>query len=235
MKHHKANQKGSTIVAIIVAILVLAGIAITGFVVYRHSHHSTTDTVTTTNKSTQAKHAASNASQATNLYAGWKTYCDSLYKYCFQYPNNWTLTNGANVHGVTLVSPSQIVNVSYGVPQPQSTTTELFTPLTIEKLTSKKEALTIIGGYTYNVSAKKYFPSYYVVDSSLLEQYPLSVGSPGQLPNVPSFTVLGTSGYLGSFAVAPVSSTDTLAEAKAWFTARETQTSLRILESFYYE
>lgn len=151
MKHHKTNQQGLTVSAVIIAVLVLAIIAVTGFLVYRHSHPTTTATDTSSNKSEQTANTTSTKAQAPDIYAGWKTATSPRAGFSIKYPANWTYDEAVgsndNVEHITIRSSNfEIAIDSYnghdvangGTPGTGTTCPNCASPITDKTFTVSK-------------------------------------------------------------------------------------------------
>jgi len=126
--------------------------------------------------------------------------------------------------------------VEYGIGQPQSTGTTTVTPVSINKLTSANEALTVLGYIAYgaNTANGQYGAAYSVMDNSELTEYPQVVGTSGQIPIVQEFTVDGNATILGGLLAGPTGALHSLADAQSWLNSADAKTSLLILESLKY-
>lgn len=95
MSKMSKNQKGFSTVEVILVIVIVALIGTVGWLVYKN-HHKTTalNTSTTSSKATTKSTVANNTKTVAtaNSYAGWKSYSNS--QVSFQYPADWTASNG---------------------------------------------------------------------------------------------------------------------------------------------
>ena len=159
MKKQQLNSKGFGLIAVVIVIAVLVVLGGTAVYVYHRDHKAKADTSNTTStsghNSTQNKsQASSTTSSATpDPYAGWKTYCDSTYHYCFKYSSDWTLTATAatkvgDTGSASLLNPAKTVQVTYSNAYTQDSGAIAFTPSYVNKLTSANEDLTVVGGYS---------------------------------------------------------------------------------------
>jgi len=175
MKERQNSDSGFGAIEVLIAVVVLVVVGLGSWLVYRHDHETTRKDASTTSSTTApATTEKSTTQQPVNPYGGWQTYTDSEYQYSFMYPSGWTISNNPNMPGVRLLSPSQTVMVEYGIGQPQSDATTTVTPVSINKLTSANEALTVVGyiGYGANSANGQYGAGYCVMDNSELTQYP---------------------------------------------------------------
>jgi hypothetical protein len=233
------NNKGFGLIAILLAIVVLALVAGGGVYVYHKDHKTKVVTNSTkTSTSSTSKSSSGSTTATTNPYAGWKTYCDTTYKYCFKYPGSWKLVTelSAQQSGGTgqvgLTSADGSVTVSYiNVNNHDHAISQLST-MDVETITGASQKFSIVGGYISYGSG--FLPMYNLADSSLLETYSVAVGQTSSFPTTASFTDLDTD-YLGSFFSQPTQQLNTVADAQAWFTTADAQTSLLILKSLYYQ
>jgi hypothetical protein len=246
MKKLSLNNKGFGLIGVLVIILVLALAGGAGIYVYHKNHKAkaTTTTVATGKKNSGSSSKADDGSTSTGKadpYAGWKTSCDSAYHYCFRYPTGWTISGSTSSKAgesgqVTVLNPAKTLQVSYVNSYTQDSGVVDFNTTALTKLTSASEDLTVVGGY-YATSGVvgNFAPSYRVVDSSLLDTYPLTVGKASQFPSNPRFTDKAASTYSGSFALTPATSINTTSERDAWLSGSDTKTGVKILESLYYK
>jgi hypothetical protein len=96
MKKFRNNEAGFSVIELVLALAIVVLIGISGWLIYRDHHKSTTTTTKSTSVSTTS-----------NPYAGWNTYTFSKEKLSFRYPTTWAansnLTNSSN-DGVTFTS-----------------------------------------------------------------------------------------------------------------------------------
>lgn len=237
--HKKLDRQGFSIVEALIAIVIIAAIAACGWLAWRHNHDKK-QTSKTTSSSQQSKSSSTTSTGTTDTYAGWKTYCDNVYGYCFKYPTKWHLAvetspqEPCDAGQVDVTSPDGSVDVSYQNDNNHDGSLADITPTSLEKMTGANQALTIVGSYLSEGANRS--PSYAVVDSSLLSSNPLTVGTSGQFPEQAEFTDQASSASTcsGSFASSPSQVVSTAQEAADWFTTSEAKTSLQVLESFYY-
>lgn len=230
------QQKGFSLVVILVAIIVIGAVGATSWLIYSHRKQSSSQASSVN----QTKQPSISTKKPADPYTGWKSYCDTIYKYCLKYPADWKFdqTTVPNKPGdpiqVTIISPDGKTAVIYrnsdlhGAGALVSfTTTELVTPGTAI------QDLSLIGGYYASSGVVGNFaPGYYVVDSSLLGKYPLTKGQASQFHAGPHFTTtLGNTSYSGWLTATPAISINTLDQAQAWFQQTDTKTSVLILRS----
>ena len=145
------SEAGFGLAGLLAVVVVLVVVGTAGWLVYRRDHGTTRKDASTTSSTTTPKTAESSTTQQpVNPYVGWQTYTDSQYDYSFMYPSGWTISTLTNLPGVRLLSPSQTDVVELGIGQPQSTGTVTVTPVSIDKLASANEALTVVGSYDYS-------------------------------------------------------------------------------------
>jgi hypothetical protein len=245
MRKISLGAKGFGHMILLIVIVVLVAMVGAGAYTYHHVHDK--KTIATVSTSTHADKNVtttnSGSSTASSPYAGWDTYCDSIYHYCFKYPSGWQLKAAtASQVGSTaqtmLQDPAKTVTVSYVNAFAHDNGPITFTPTYISKLSSANEDLTLVGGYSpASGIVGNYLPSYKVIDSSVLSTYPLTVGQSTQFPNNPSFTDndTGNSTYQGQFIAVPYSAINTTVEAQTWLNSANAKTSLLILQSLYYK
>jgi len=243
------TQQGFSVLGILLLIIVVALIASSGIYVW-HQHQNSKPTTRTTTASTIGSKSGSSSSTSTKTtpdpYAGWKTYCDSTYHYCFRYPGDWTLSGTTPAStpgsegGISLLSPDGTVQITYGNAFVKDSNTVSFIPSLISKLSAANQDVTLVGGYTPtsgdNGLAGNNIPVYEVVDSSFLSTYPLTVGHAGGFPNNPAFSDQYSADvdYNGSLISRPAVPINTVAQSQTWLTSPAAKTSVQILESLTY-
>jgi len=228
MKKGQWSEGGFGVAELLIVLVVVVVLGVAGWLVYRDGHKSSaTGTATSITTRTATK-------QSVNSYAGWQTYTDSVNHYSFMYPTGWTLSSSRNVYGKMLLSPDETVTIGYEVIQPVSVTTVTFTAVSIAKLTSTNEDLSVVGGYSYSTAASSYSPGYFLMNSSVLSDYPLTVGRPAPFPAGPTFTLVGNANDVGYMYAAPTSNVTTLSDAQAWLNSADAKTGLLMLESTRY-
>jgi hypothetical protein len=226
-----ANGFGLLVLLIIMVALILVGCA--GAYVYHQDHKTKTTTASTVSSKSSTKTGNQTTTAQTDPYAGWKSYCDTTYHYCFKYPTDWTFDAGE------LVSPSKMVKVDYQNPDNRDGGPLTFTPTYIQKLTSANQDLTVVGGYypTTTAMGSVIAPIYSITDSSQLTTSPLKVDTQGQYVGNPIFTDAGasTTTYGAMTATPDAASIKTTVDAQTWLDSADAKTSLQILQSFYYQ
>jgi hypothetical protein len=233
------NQKGFSAIEFVLIVIIITIVAFVGWFVW-HSKQTADKNLTITNSATPI---IKKQTKATNLYAGWKSYCDTIHYYCFKYPSNWQLTtNGqSDEDQVHLISPTSTVQVTYSNELVKDSSPIPFNTASIVKLSTANQALSVVGGYNptsgNNGVAGNNIPVYEVVDNSLLSTYPLTVGQTTQFPNNASFTdqYSGQTASIGALTSMPAVTINTVSQAKSWLSSTDAQTSLLILKSIYYE
>lgn len=228
-------------------VLVFGGVVMSGILVYRQYQNGTTTSKTDATNTKQTTGQQGNTTTSpTDAYAGWQSYCDTVYHYCFKYPRGWTLTTTAaaklgDTGGASLANPAKTLQVSYSNAYTQDSGVRDFMTVSLDKLPAAHQDLTIVGGYIPtsgdNGLVGNNVPGYRVVDSSLLATYPLAVGTVSQFPSNPSFTdqPTGTVSRAGAFVAKPAVTIHSLDETHAWFSSSDVKTSLLILKSFAYQ
>jgi Tfp pilus assembly major pilin PilA len=241
----RLNNKGFGLVETLLVIVVIAVIGVGGWAVYHNGHKAKTASATSSTTVSKGGNTKAN-SKTTNPYTDWKTYCDSVYGYCFKYPTTWTVTSNnaatsvGSEGGISLMSPSKTVQVSYSNASVKDSNAVSFMTTAITKLDTTSQDLTLVGGYIptsgNNGLAGNDIPSYQVVDASILGQFPLTVDKTSQFPSNPTFTDQNTAdkGYDGALVSKPVSTINSVQQAETWLSSIDSKTSMQILESLYY-
>ena len=228
------KQSGFGHIEILLAVVVVGAIAIIGLLLYQHRKPTTNSTATTNaSQSAGQQQKTVSTNPAPDPYAGWKSYCDTFYHYCFKYPSDWTLSvnstpkTNCEAGNVGLTDPAKTVFVSYTNDDPHDNGPAPFYPVSIT--TTADQALSIVGGYIPGSNTE---PLYQTMDSSILKTYPLTVGQQSQFPFHDKFTDPNTDGCKGSFTGSASSSSN---NPQAWFNTDAAKTSLLIVKSLSYQ
>jgi hypothetical protein len=218
----------------------------TGAYVYHLDHKTKVATTATT---TTKKRSGSSVATTANPYAGWKTYCDSTYHYCFEYPADWPLEISATAEEpcdpgeVTITSPDKSVSLVYTNDnnRDQSTGSFTVTPYSIANPSKSGQTVSILG-HIFADTNGLYYPEYNIIDSSLVSAANLTVGASAQLTSpqqsIDLFTDQNTgNGYTcqGTFNTVTSQGFGTLTSANSWFGTPDGKTALLILKSFSYQ
>lgn len=237
------KQSGFGVVGLLLTIVVLALVAGGGIYIY-HKDHKTKVAVTTSTTKTSTSSTAKNASgttTATNPYAGWKTYCDTVNGYCFKYPASWRLDNEsqAGITNLVVDSPSGGGEITYqNTYSADALIWSSFHATTDTTLSAGNGNLSVVGGYT--LATEAYMPLLYVVDTSCLQANPVTIGQTGTL-SCDRFTDASDKDYQGLFSLEdPQASADgngsfTASQSAAWLNTQDATTGLLILKSLYYQ
>ena len=218
----KNNQYGFGAIEGLLVLVVIAIIGFTGWYVW-HAKQTTDKNLTSGSSSAPVFNKVKN-----NTYAGWKTYCDSATKDCFEYPQTWKLSSEPKIAEV--VGPSGSVSVEYSNPSSADVGgPQTFHTTSLATLAKADSTLKIIGGYYPSNNS----PEYALIDSSLIHKYSLSVGK--TTDNVGYFGYSSNGGsasltaslYGADYAPTPLSPVD------SWFSNADAKTALLILQSFY--
>jgi len=240
--------EGFSAVEAILVVLIVAALGLGGWYAWHHEHKAKPaikGSASQTNKNTSATKSSSSSSSA-DPYAGWQTYCDTTYYYCFKYPSDWIVTGSTTADssggsgGISLLSPTKTVQVIYSNDFTKDSNVVDFVAETISKLTAANQELSLIGGYMPssgdNGLAGNNIPIYEIVDSSYLNSYPLTIGQPGQFPSNPGFQDQrpGETEYVGSLISKPAVTISTVDQSQGWLASPDAKTSIMILDSIYY-
>jgi len=234
--HH---AKGFSAVEALITVLILAVIALGGFLVWHKNHASRPTQQANSGQHNQSQNGASSQKQtSTDPYSGWKAYCD-IYRYCFKYPADWavsdtvTATAPCEAGGVSLKSPSGEVGLAYlnANNKDGGGLIGSYTITSSYALNVHGQNLTLIGGYA--TSDGNQYPSYNLIDTPSSAQS-LAVGQTVDLPTFFTDQGVGDKHCSGTLNVAPTKPLS-LADAKNWFSNADTKSGLKILQSFYYQ
>ncbi len=228
------NQKGFTVVEILLVLLILVIVGFGGYYVYHVQHETKVVSASASNKTiiNQSKQSLTN-----NLYVGWKTYCDKQAKICLRYPPTWTI---GSFSGIGISSPNDNA-VVYESPTlgscanktPAQIGINNFYVNSINKVSSIQN-LEIIGGYSTNGNLQ-YHPTYILTNIKYVNEFGARVGSIINFPN-PTWTCFDHGVITASITSIPNGSTtysNSALEAESWFTTTAAKTSLQIIQSTY--
>lgn len=169
-----------------------------------------------------------------NPYAGWKTFCDNFSSTCLRYPKDWviagTTSSSKSSESFTNATSSAVVN--YENPYTSDKQEQVFYIASIDNLTIKSLPISIVGRTLGSV------PSYVLVDSSYLTSGHISVGQSISFVNNAAFTT-NVKNATAKLNAGPTGSAQsnikTSEQAAAWFKTDDAKTSLKILQSLYYQ
>lgn len=219
------DQKGFSIVEVLIALVVLAAIAASGWLAWRHTHDKKKYVSSST--SAQQSKSPSKLSPPTDPYAGWKSYCDTATDACIRYPSDWNAVSGfpgsfenAGDTAYISLSPGSVKDRAQDSAFIQS----------VNELTVNAMPLSIVG-YIVNNS-----PGYGLYDTSYVTSNSLKAGTTAQLVDgnyafdakSGTATLVATPGAKGYAAIT------NMAQAKSWFDTPEAKICFKILQSFYY-
>jgi hypothetical protein len=174
--------------------------------------------------------AAANISTTT-----WKRYCDQFTPFCFNYPNNWTLTdNPLNLSGdqrdfATITNPSKTIQLSYANPLIKDGGSLSARIVKASHVTIDGTAVALLG--IVPVSSVTFQPSYMLLGSDQALGYTpgnnalLVYGSINPRFDVGKYQAISFYGY-------PTTKITSYAQAQAWFNSIDGKTVAKILESY---
>lgn len=225
------KQNGFSLNMVLVALVIICVIGFTGWVI-AHNKNSANKTHNTTTQSSESVASSTNNKnneQPIDPTANWKTYCDS-HGYCFKYPNDWSVDVTSSQ--VTVLNPDKSVEVDYIYAYVHDSGTLNFYPVYTHDLAVQGDALKIVGGV--------YLPAneadYGVVDSSLLNTYPLTIGQSTSFPNALRFTDQHAASSTSiAFRARTTSQMSSLSAAQDWFNSTDAKNSLLILQSLSHK
>lgn len=240
----QVNQKGFSVVEILIVIVVVGLLGAVGWLVYDRQKDKTSNSTATT--STTKADTTPKTTEAADPYKDWQSYCDTRAKSCFKYPQGWNLQHGASIN-TQLNSPDAKLekfsdsdqkyptgqyavqlhlgdtDSAYGTSIPSS-----FTTKSIESVSGDSQ-LKIVGGYDPSVN----IASYSIVDTAYIQKYGLEVGKTSQNVVNPSFINSPTSSSYAFFANdASLSGKGTAKNVIDWFASDYAEQSLLILKSY---
>jgi prepilin-type N-terminal cleavage/methylation domain-containing protein len=240
----KANQKGFSVVEVLIVIVVVGLLGAVGWFIYDRQKDKTSDSTATT--STTKTSTTPQTNETVDPYKDWQLYCDTRAKSCLKYPQGWNLEYGASIN-TQLTSPDaklakfsdsdqkyptgqyavQIhlgdTDSAYGTSAPFS-----FTTTSIEDVAGDSK-LKVVGGYNPSVN----IASYSIVDTAFIQKYDLAVGKTSQSVMNLSYVNSPTSSSYAFFANdASLTGKGTTKNVTDWFASDYAKQSLLILKSY---
>jgi prepilin-type N-terminal cleavage/methylation domain-containing protein len=236
-KKMKINQKGFSVVEILIVIVVVGLLGVAGWFVYGHQKS------TKQSSTTQAKSATSSSketSTSVDRYAGWKTYKSSVEGFSFRYPADWELSNTLDARDTSTkesaaLKASNNFTLSFDVYSPSDVAREF-----------------VCANCVFNGATKLETPNYgkslyLVVDSNVVNNQPfqtLSISEYGKrdeqaLKGWPYYTSKTNPGYVvrwsGSYSRPGEAGEELLYSTYDDFIGKpEVKTAKQILESLAY-
>lgn len=103
----KANQKGFSVVEILVVIVIVGLIGAVGWLVYDRQKSKTSETSNTQVNTQQKEETPKQETKTVDLYEGWQSFNNSKLKFTFQYPSDWKadVFDENGLFSVTLIAP----------------------------------------------------------------------------------------------------------------------------------
>lgn len=166
-----------------------------------------------------------------DVYTDWKVHCDDESKACFKYPADWTLTQSEQngMRFAELANPAKTVNVTYMSEDTRDGAVVPYYPAFVKDLAKADTRFKVQGGFVSGVQNP--IPHVRVVDSKILTDHPLTVGTVAPFADTARFTQ--TNGNSASFSASPVGTLFTEQTAKDWFATEDANTARLVVESFY--
>lgn len=102
----KADQKGFSVVEILIVIVVVGLLGAVGWLVYDRQKNKTSET-SNTQVATQKEETPKQETKPMNLYEGWQSFNNSKLKFTFQHPSDWKadVFDENGLFSVTLIAP----------------------------------------------------------------------------------------------------------------------------------
>jgi hypothetical protein len=231
----RKNEKGFSVVEIVLVIAVVGLIVVVGYMVYKN-HNKTTNNSTTTasaTSTTPAKTTTTTPTPKVDPYSGWKTNCDTATNGCFRYPSDWdNLIRGTDVTALG-GNKGETLTLEYNEPTDANGGLGDFLTKSVDPVTVSGSSYQLVGGY-YTVSN---VPGYYLVDSSLAQQLGLKAGVASKITNNDLYFTFNSkkATFVVHYNTAASSGAATIptSTANAWFTSADGQTALKAVQSFY--
>jgi hypothetical protein len=170
------NQNGFSAIEVLLILVILGIVGFIGYFVL-HAKHNTDKSLTSNHSTTPVikKKTATTTPASASMYQGWKDYCESTTSGCFKYPSSWTAPGPNNDNVAFVQNPEETVNVAYAKINDTNGLGDFLTT-SITPLSSSNTYSVVGGYYTINNG-----PGYYVIDSSRVSNYGLSVGKKSHL------------------------------------------------------
>lgn len=167
-------------------------------------------------------------------YAGWKTFCDTTNSGCFRYPKAWTITGSSssskNTETITATNATGIIQ--YENPYTREGVDQVFYVASISNLNTKSLGFKIVGRVLGNT------PDYVIVDDSYVTNNHVTADKTMSFMDNASFTdksKKSSTHFIAKPSDAAKASIKTTDQAIAWFKTDDAKTSLKLLQSFYYQ
>lgn len=238
----KLSDHGFGMVIVLLVTVTLMAIVFSGWYIL-HTGHASVKVMPTSSMPKGNKLNKSTAPTKTvDPYVGWRKYCDNIYYYCFAYPADWKISTETTPRSfgdagqTSISSPDGTVSVEYLNYYNRPGGNATFNATVIQSIiSSANQSLSVIGGFGQLSSS--YYPTFAVVDSSQLTDYPLTVGVNSIFPQPLIFTDQRANGgqSTGSFVSQPIKPMETNTAAQTWLNSSSAVISSKILESFSYQ
>ncbi len=217
----KANEKGFSVVEILIVVVVVGLLGAVGWLVYDRQKNKV-DTAQTTQQTPVT--TESEAKEETDPYANWKNQCDDKAGLCFKFPSDWKVEEVSDTY-ISVVSPNTTSRVAY---QPNYVRDGGIREVTPVKLVNSTNFTGYSVAGTYSVYLDKPNVVYDLVEGTV-EQNGFKVGQATKSLDNPRFDYNGvTYKVFGT----PTADFANEAEAKAWFDSTDGKTVLLIMQSF---
>lgn len=206
---------------------------------FRNKLSQANSQITTLNKQLADAEAAipsnTNAGNApNNPYAGWKTFCDNFSNVCLRYPKDWVIAgnSSASKTSETFTNANSAAVVSYDNPYPADKPEQVYFIADIQDLTIKNLGLKIIGRVLGSA------PEYTLVDAKYISDNHVTAGQSISFTINATFTT-NVQNVTARLKAAPtgqsLANIKTADQASGWFKTDDAKTSLKILQSLYYQ
>ncbi len=225
----KANQRGFSVVEILVIVVVVGLLGAVGWLVYDRQKSKTDSSTNSTNQQNQVAKEPETKKEV-DPYAGWKQYCDDKAGLCFKYPANWKLQESSGTY-VGIISPDAKARVNYLPNYVRDGGIRDVTPVKLVN-SSNLTGYSIAG--TYSVYLDKPNVVYDIVKGTV-EKNGYKIGQSTKSLDSPRFDYGGVTYKFFGTPVKDANSSADFAnetEAKAWFDSADGKTVLLILQSF---
>ncbi len=217
----RVNQKGFSVVEILIVIVVVGLLGAVGWLVYDRQNNKTNTAQTTQNTSVAKE---SETKKETDPYASWKTKCDDKAGLCFKYPSDWKVEEASDTY-ISVVSPGTTARVAY---QPNYVRDGGIREVTPVKLANSANFTGYSIAGTYSVYLDKPRVTYDLVKGTV-EENNFQVGRATKSLDNPRFDYNGVTYKVFGMPTADFANE---AEAKAWFDTTDGKIVLLIMQSF---
>ncbi len=226
----KSNQKGFSVVEILIVIVVVGLIGTVGWLVNdRQKNNKSTETASNSNTATEQKETTKEEVKAVDPYNGWLTFCDDKAALCFKYPSDWTIDSEAGT-SATVTSKEQKARVVYASEYVRDGGIREVTPVVLENAIGLA-GYSIVG--TYSIYLDRHSVVYDVVGGTV-EGNGFKIGQATKSLDNPRFDYNNVTYKLSGWPLKDDSTAPQYSnadEARQWFSSDDAKKVALILQS----